>query len=337
MKLPAPLLIGSSAIAVLAIGGIGYWAQKVGAPQSLALRRDATNPTANAAQRCLTLVSDSTPPLNVRSSPLVTPDNVIGRLKNGTRLVVSTTEGEWLQIQAPIAGWVYKSLTFTHCTPVDETPTAAQTQGAEASILAAATEQYQSGQLEVAIALAQSIPNTSPRYEAAQAAIAQWQQDWQLAATQFNAAQAALHQGQWQEVLDQVNGFPDIRFWREKLTPVVKAAIEQQGSKAENYDHKTEQITLPADNQPATIAGRFQGPGSHRYLLSGVQGQSLTIETGGLGPLPSITAPNGTSLNQGTSATKTRWIGKLPASGTYTLKLKSDVQPYDYAFSVQLN
>lgn len=333
MKRKTSLLIGLSAIAGMSIGGTAYWAQQMRSPQAAVSPDFVTTQTTTPNQRCLTLVADSAPPLNVRSSPDLAPDNVVGRLKNGTSLVVIATEGEWLQIQAPTAGWVYKSRTYTHCVPTEPNADSA----ADSSTLTAANEQYQAGNLEVAIALAQSIPNSSPSYEAAQAAMVEWQQDWQLAATQFNTAQEALHQGKWQEVLNQVNGFPDIRFWREKLTPVVKAAIERQGLTATNYEQKTEQITFPPENSPATIAGRFTGPGFHRYQLSGIQGQTLTIETGGLGPLPVVTAPNGDTLKNSHPAAKTRWSGKLPLSGVYTLKLQSESQKYDYAFSVQLD
>jgi multidrug efflux pump subunit AcrA (membrane-fusion protein) len=203
-------------------------------------------------------------------------------------------------------------------------------------LLATATEQYQAGNLEVAMALAKAVPQDSLAYAEAQLAIAQWQQDWQQAKTRFQAAQQAFEEQRWQDVLSQVNGFPEIRFWKEKLTPVVKATIEQQGHTSGNYDNKTKSITLADNNRPTTVAGRFASSGVHQYLLSAVQGQTLTIDTGGLGPLPIIMAPNGTLLVE-TSNWPTRWTGKLPLSGTYKLKLDSRSQPYDYAFSVQLD
>jgi hypothetical protein len=95
--------------------------------------------------------------------------------------------------------------------------------------LALATEQYHAGNLNAAIALAQTIPLTDPTHSLAQTTIAQWQQDWQHAEDEFYRAQSALSQGKPQEVLATVQTFPANRFWRERLTPIVKKAIKQQG------------------------------------------------------------------------------------------------------------
>jgi uncharacterized protein YgiM (DUF1202 family) len=355
MKLKLSLLVGSGIVALLTGVGISYVAQQnqtfptnFRANSSVNSTVAASGPSTAASviqsQSCITLVSDSQPPLNVRSSPIVASNNVVGQLTNGTRLTVAAEQGEWLQVEAPIAGWVYKTLTLTSCPTANGVPASRPASTATNSeqpidagptLLATATEQYQAGNLEVATALANAVPKTSLAYAEAQLAIAQWQQDWQLAKTRFQVAQTAFQEQRWQDVLGQVKGFPEIRFWKEKLTPVVKASIEQQGSTGQNYDNKTQPILL-ADHRPATVAGRFASSGVHQYLLDGVQGQVLTIDTGGLGPLPVIMAPDGTLLGTG-SDRSTRWIGKLPLNGTYKLKLDSRSQPYDYAFSVQLN
>ncbi|HEY9748420.1 MAG TPA: SH3 domain-containing protein [Allocoleopsis sp.] len=356
MKLKLSLLVGSGIVAILAIAGISsVMQQRLPQASTHYSSPDPTVATSTSAsqtssrviqsQSCITLVSDSKPPLNVRSSPIVASNNVVGQLTNGTRLTVVVEQDEWLQVNAPIAGWVYKSLTLTSCPTANGVPAPSPTAPATHSdqpvdagptLLATATEQYQAGNLEVAMALAKAVPQTSLAYAESQLAIAQWQQDWQQAKTRFQAAEQAFQEQRWQDVFSQVKGFPEIRFWKEKLTPVVKAAIEQQGNTGQNYDNKTEPMTLPADRRPATVAGRFASSGVHQYLLSGVQGQTLTIDTGGLGPLPVIMAPNGTLLAESRDRS-TRWTGKLPLTGTYTLKLDSRSQPYDYAFSVQLN
>ncbi|MEP0869822.1 SH3 domain-containing protein [Trichocoleus desertorum AS-A10] len=350
-----PVWVGCGIAAIATVAGISY----MGYRSSISTVNSSANSTGSAigvsekasakviqSQSCITLVSDPTPPLNVRASPVVASDNVVGQLTNGTRLFVLIEQNEWLQTKAPIAGWVYKSLTITSCPTTNGVPAprpatpASATQPVDAgpTLLTTATEQYQAGNLEVAMALAKAVSKNSIAYAEAQLAIAQWQQDWQQAETRFQAAQQAFQEQRWQDVLSQVNGFPEIRFWKEKLTPVVKATIERQGHAGGNYDNKTKSITLPANHRPATVAGRFASSGVHQYLLNGVQGQILTIDTGGLGPLPGIMAPDGTSLGETSDRSQTtRWTGKLPLSGTYRLKLDSRSQPYDYAFSVQLN
>jgi len=95
--------------------------------------------------------------------------------------------------------------------------------------------QYHAGELEQAIAYAQSVPSTAPNYSQAQAAIKQWQQDWQQAQTQFTRAQLAFDQDQWQEVVQTVedNPVPSSRFWQTKLTRLAQQAIQAQKAEAE--------------------------------------------------------------------------------------------------------
>ncbi len=66
-------------------------------------------------QNCSTVVSDPQPPLNVRSTPDDTQDNVVGTLEDGTPLSVVTEQNDWLQISSPLQGWVSKSRTKTVC------------------------------------------------------------------------------------------------------------------------------------------------------------------------------------------------------------------------------
>jgi len=176
-------------------------------------------------KQCKTIATDPNPPLNVRSSPVVAPDNIVGTLRNGTRLTVVDENEGWLSISSPIQGWVYKELTVTSCAIATADGNNASE---EANTLAEATEQYQAGRLDAAIALAKTLPPDSPDYASAQHAIAQWQQDWVTAETKFLTAQSALRDGNWQAVLHSVNGFPENRFWRAKLTPLVKEAIKRQ-------------------------------------------------------------------------------------------------------------
>ncbi len=66
-------------------------------------------------ENCSTVVSDPQSPLNVRSTPDDTLDNVVDTLKDGTPLTVVTEQNGWLQISSPVQGWVSKSRTKTVC------------------------------------------------------------------------------------------------------------------------------------------------------------------------------------------------------------------------------
>jgi hypothetical protein len=177
---------------------------------------------------CKTIATDPNPPLNVRSSPVSAPDNIVGRLRNGTQLkVVDENEG-WLRVVSPIEGWVYKDLTVTTCVPETIAQAVAKSPDNGEAVLKDATEFYQTGNLKAAIALAQTIPTNSSAYYAAQGAINQWQQDWKTAEADYYAVQKAFKEGRWQDVLDKVRNFPSNRYWRARLTPMVQAAIKQQ-------------------------------------------------------------------------------------------------------------
>lgn len=187
---------------------------------------------------CVTIATDPQPPLNIRSSPIVAPDNVIGRVKNGTQLTVVDENEGWLRVSDPFDGWVYKELTVTSCTPNTQVNTtqaiAAPTlSGEQGQLLQKATEYYHAGELDRAIALVNSIATDHPTYADAQAVLPMWQRDWRLAEAKFTTAQKALEQGKWQDVINQVSDFPENRFWRGKLAPLVKKAIQQQSAQSQ--------------------------------------------------------------------------------------------------------
>ena len=200
---------------------------------SLVTRLQALTIAPSAAHKiCNTIATDPSPPLNVRSSPVVAPDNVVGTVRNGTRLsVVDRNEG-WLRINQPLDGWVYQDLTVTSCivaTTQANASVPANDNGI--SVLAQATERYQAGDLHAAIALAETIPASSAASQAAKEAVNQWQHDWKTAETTVAEMQQAIAQHRWQAILSKVQTFPDNRFWRAKLTPIVTLAIRQQGAK----------------------------------------------------------------------------------------------------------
>jgi hypothetical protein len=179
----------------------------------------------------------------VRSTPVAEAGNAIGQLPNGTLLTIIDENEGWLKIDTPLQGWVYKELTVTSCAdPLDPSIPKIQVPGTGASpdqgtkLLAIATQQYQGGNLNGAISLAKTVPLDSPAYQPATTLVIQWQQDWIQAESEYYSAQKAIRDGRWQDVLSKVEHFPNIRFWKEKLAPLVKQAIAQERvSKQEHH------------------------------------------------------------------------------------------------------
>jgi serine/threonine protein kinase len=87
-----------------------------------------------------------------------------------------------------------------------------------------ATENYQAGDLQGAIALAKSIPSYSNVYPEVQATIEEWQQQWLQAAEQYLLAEAAFNQGRWSDVMKAATQVPDILYWQSKINQLVQQA-----------------------------------------------------------------------------------------------------------------
>ncbi|MBW4625149.1 MAG: protein kinase [Brasilonema octagenarum HA4186-MV1] len=94
----------------------------------------------------------------------------------------------------------------------------------EKEALYKATEEYQSGDLDGAIALAKSIPSNSNVYPDAQASIEEWQKQWQNATQQYQAAEKAFQENRWSDVLRATSQLPDILYWQTKTDKLVQQA-----------------------------------------------------------------------------------------------------------------
>ncbi len=109
---------------------------------------------------------------------------------------------------------------------IHNTPTYSETEK-----LYKATEEYQGGDLDGAIALAKSIPLNSNIYPEAQASIDEWQKQWDIAAQQYNAAQQAFNEHRWADVVRAGSQVPDILHWQsqtDKLVQQAQANLEAQ-------------------------------------------------------------------------------------------------------------
>jgi serine/threonine protein kinase len=94
----------------------------------------------------------------------------------------------------------------------------------ETEVLYKATEEYQTGDLKQAIALAKSIPSHSNVYPEAQATIEEWQQQWQVAAQKYQSVEKALQENQWTDVFRLAAQVPDILYWQTKTEKLVEQA-----------------------------------------------------------------------------------------------------------------
>jgi len=94
----------------------------------------------------------------------------------------------------------------------------------ETETLSQAKKEYQAGDLQEAIALVKSIPSHSNIYPEAQATIEGWQEQWQVAAQQYQLALAAYYETRWSDVIDAARQVPDILYWRNKTDKLIQKA-----------------------------------------------------------------------------------------------------------------
>ncbi|MEH2235194.1 serine/threonine-protein kinase [Nostoc sp.] len=94
----------------------------------------------------------------------------------------------------------------------------------ETDTLYKATQEYQAGDLQEAIALVKSIPSHSNVYPEAQATIEEWQEQWQVAAQQYQIAQTAFHESRWSDVLHAAAKVPNILYWQSKTNNLARQA-----------------------------------------------------------------------------------------------------------------
>ncbi|MGC1393349.1 MAG: protein kinase [Coleofasciculaceae cyanobacterium] len=95
------------------------------------------------------------------------------------------------------------------------------------ALLEQASQQYKQGNFEGAIAIANKIPLESSAYQDALFAKRQWRQEWNLAASQFEAIETAFNEQRWQDVLDAARELPDLSYWQQQIAPFVVAAEPQ--------------------------------------------------------------------------------------------------------------
>jgi hypothetical protein len=142
-------------------------------------------------------------------------------------------------------------------------------------LLVRATERYQGGDFEEAIALAEAVSSDSTAYAEAVATARQWRQEWHQAKAHVEAAELAAREQRWRDVLNQARKVPNLAVWQQKLQPLVEAAsaqVEQeaQGLLRQAYDRAIEKdftgaIALLEQIHPETPTGRKIQPKLAEY------------------------------------------------------------------------
>jgi serine/threonine protein kinase len=142
-------------------------------------------------------------------------------------------------------------------------------------LLVRATERYQGGDFEEAIALAEAVSSDSAAHAEAVATARQWRREWHQAKTHVQAAELAAREQRWRDVLSQARKVPDLAVWQQKLQPLVEAAsaqVEQeaQGLLRQAYDRAIEKdftgaIALLNQIPPETPTGRKIQPKLAEY------------------------------------------------------------------------
>lgn len=61
-------------------------------------------------------IADPNPPTNVRSTPEVKPNNIVGQIENGKLVPVNTEKNGWFEISDPTQlAWISKTVTESNC------------------------------------------------------------------------------------------------------------------------------------------------------------------------------------------------------------------------------
>jgi Bacterial SH3 domain len=222
-----PLIMGACFTATVTVLGLGYAVVKPRPPVANQIA-SAMGPEKMAyAGTCKTIVTDPKPPLNVRSSPVVASDNVVGKVGNGTVLAVTGQDQSWLKIQSPQPGWVHQDLTATVCGE-DQAIVPSGSKPANVQVFEKAQSRFQDGDLKAAMALMGTIESEDPLYAQAQKEMKEMPQQWQRAEQVYKTARRSAQAQEWDQVVDTVAQMPDIRHWRQQLTPIVREAIAQE-------------------------------------------------------------------------------------------------------------
>ncbi|MDP8934018.1 MAG: SH3 domain-containing protein [Cyanobacteriota bacterium] len=128
----------------------------------------------------------------------------------------------------------------------------------------------------------------------------------------------AEEQNGWLRITDPVSGW------------VAKRRTESSCS------NLNQQINFLPGGDEAIVKGRIIGGGTHSYIIRAAKGQTMTVRNR-KDVFPQIITPGGKLLGgDAYQGHETKWTGKVPVTGNYTLELGSNFRGYEYEFSVKL-
>jgi serine/threonine protein kinase len=113
--------------------------------------------------------------------------------------------------------------------------------------LARAAQEYQAGNLEEAIALAQSVPLDSTAYQESLIAIQKWRQEWNTAATQYQAVEDAYNEGRWRDIFEEARKTPDVAAWQKKVEQFIEQVKPEIEAESETLLQKAYQLAAEKD------------------------------------------------------------------------------------------
>ncbi|HBE18918.1 MAG TPA: hypothetical protein DEG17_06115 [Cyanobacteria bacterium UBA11149] len=91
-------------------------------------------------------------------------------------------------------------------------------------LLERAMIEYDAGNFDRAIALAQSVPTDSSLYQKSQSTVQEWRQEWHHAEAQYQAAKQALLEERWQDVILAGAKINSVKIWQRKTQPLIEEA-----------------------------------------------------------------------------------------------------------------
>jgi len=137
------------------------------------------------------------------------------------------------------------------------------------NLMEIARQRYGQSDLKGALAIAEMVPESSPIYADAQAAIAEWQAEWEQGQSIYTTAQEALKQQNWGEASQQLLALGQLEspFWRERQMGQLTEQIfaERSSWTALQEARKQARRETPENLQAALLQLRDIHPQTHAW------------------------------------------------------------------------
>ncbi|MEM9273553.1 MAG: protein kinase [Cyanobacteria bacterium P01_F01_bin.143] len=111
-----------------------------------------------------------------------------------------------------------------------------------------ASNKYQEGNLQEAIAIAKSVPANHPVAKQVATTIPHWQKTWQQNQTHLQTAQQKLAQRRWQEAINAAQQLSNTDYWQKQSQPIIRRA-KAEIIAAQNAAQQAAQVTTAQQKQ----------------------------------------------------------------------------------------